>query len=130
MRSSTAIAKIPFFLFSAIMLYLILIFIGSSLSIVPIPQLIPYQDKIEHFTEYCILGIILFLNYKLGRRINKAISMIVLLSWPVLDEFHQSFVPMRDVSVFDAIADYVGMFAAVLSLHLLFNSLKSKKDVK
>ncbi len=128
MKSSLIVLKLPFFLFGVAALYLVLIFIGSSSSTVPVPQLIPYQDKLEHFSEYFILGIILFFNHRLGRKVNKAISVIVLFSWPLLDEFHQSFVPMRDASVFDAMADYVGMLAAILLLQLLFNL--SKKDIK
>ncbi len=120
--------RASFLLFVSVLIYLVLIFIGSSLSTLPIPQIISYQDKFEHFTEYFILGIILFLNYKLGVKINKIISVIILFSWPILDEFHQSFVPMRDVSAFDAMADYAGMIAAVLSLHFLFRQLKN--DVK
>jgi VanZ family protein len=128
LKSSSIVLKLPFFLFGVAALYLVLIFIGSSLSTVPVPQLIPYQDKLEHFSEYFILGIILFFNHRLGRKVNKAISVIVLFSWPVLDEFHQLFVPMRDASVFDAMADYAGMFVAILLLQLLSNL--SKKDVK
>ena len=120
--------RASFLLFVSVLIYLVLIFIGSSLSTVPIPQIISYQDKFEHFTEYFILGIILFLNYKLGVKINKIISVIILFSWPILDELHQSFVPMRDVSAFDAMADYTGMIAAVLLLHFLFRQLKN--DVK
>lgn len=128
MKNSKTIVRVPLFLFSMAMLYLVLIFVGSSLSTVPIPQSIPYQDKLEHFAEYFVLGIILFLNYKLGRRVNKVVSAIVLLFWPALDEFHQAFVPMRDASVFDAMADYAGMFTAVLLFHFLFKN--SKKEVK
>ena len=120
--------KTSIFLLGSILIYLMLIFIGSSLSSVPVPQLMPYQDKLEHFVEYFILGIILFLNYKSRIKINKIISMFILFSWPILDEFHQSFVPMRDASIFDAMADYVGMIVAILLFHFLFNLVKS--DVK
>ncbi len=67
-------------------------------------------DKLAHAAEYAILGYLLYrgLGWAKGTWILAwGISVLYGLS----DEIHQSFVPGRDASVWDFIADAVGAMA-------------------
>jgi len=97
--------------------YLILIFSLSSLS-KPIPFEPPkfYQiDKLYHFVEYLILGVLLLNAFHGSMNLKKAalISCILAPLYAFTDELHQYFVPLRDASFFDLIADSLGSWAGV-----------------
>jgi VanZ family protein len=67
------------------------------------------NDKVEHGIEYATGGFLAagafgFLRGR--RRIAAAVAFCGL--WGASDEWHQSFVPGRDSSVFDLAADVVG----------------------
>ncbi|NIA23519.1 MAG: hypothetical protein GWP03_05115 [Proteobacteria bacterium] len=92
--------------------WLVLIFAVSS-----IPHLrvtfsnIVSMDKIAHFSEYFIFG--LMFKYGLykndGSRVKNIITVIVVTAlFATLDEIHQLIVPGRTASVYDFIADFLG----------------------
>jgi len=98
-----------------------LIFTLSSFSQLPSPPS-GVTDKHEHFTIYFILGLML-VRALAGGRLSGVTFRVVLLAavftslYGISDEFHQSFVPGRDSSVFDWYADTTGaVAAAVLTL--------------
>lgn len=107
----------PLFSWLAFLGYLGVIFYLSSLSSVPVPELFPQIDKVIHLTAYLILGF-------LSRNAFDSIG-IKLGTWPFLvaalygvsDEYHQSFVPGRDCSLYDWIADCAG---CVLGVYFVF----------
>lgn len=99
-------------LWAATFIYMAVIFYFSSLSR-PIKYELPYGvDKVIHFIEYAGLGFLMGHSLK-----NSGVRHYVLVGWIVAsfygitDEIHQSFVPMRDASVFDIFADGLGSFA-------------------
>ena len=74
---------------------------------------IPFLDKVLHFLEYLIFGFLLArvisLPERRKSRIRLFISVVAIaLIWGAIDELHQSFVPLRDASLFDLIADCIG----------------------
>lgn len=79
-----------------------------------LPQ-IPHFDKIIHFVLYGLWGALI--SYSLYRFPQKLfhtklriISLFVILfSLAALDEYHQSFVPGRDMDFLDFIADCAGL---------------------
>ena len=75
---------------------------------VPVPS---GFDKLFHFAEYGILG--LLLGRGLGRR-RLWISFLVAGTWGIVDEWHQSWVALRDASPWDAAADAAGALAGTL----------------
>ncbi len=78
-------------------------------------------DKLVHGGLYLILG----LSLAWGKaRTGSGVLVVVLMGvgYGALDEWHQSFVPGRDVSVGDWAADSIG---AMLGL-LLFSSFSSR----
>jgi VanZ family protein len=107
----------------------------SSRSGLPdINQWFPNMDKFVHFCIYLILGIsvqlaILAYFSKAGR-ITLMISTVLFgLAFGVFDEFHQSYVPGRDSSLGDLIADTVGVTLSLLFITYIihfFDKMKSK----
>lgn len=92
---------------------------------------IPFLDKIGHFVLYGLLAsTILFVpSHELRLSRPKTIAVVaVLLSllYGISDEFHQSFVPGRYVSLADIAADIGG--SVVVSLFWLrYRSLKDRR---
>src|SRR5262249_42061668 len=67
------------------------------------------NDKVEHIIEYSAAGFLAAAVFA-GRRPlwTWAAGVIFCILWGTSDEFHQSFVPGRDCSVFDLAADVTG----------------------
>jgi VanZ family protein len=72
----------------------------------------PGGDKVAHFTAYAALGFLTAraLAWTTAHRGRALVflSFVLAALYGVSDEFHQSFVPGRDASVADALADAAG----------------------
>jgi VanZ family protein len=108
----------------ALAVWLLVIFGLSSIpnNFQPSDSQIP-ADKIAHGIEFAVLGLIL--AWALRRRAPDrgrgaiAVATVVLSTlYGVTDEFHQRFVPGRDVSLADLAADIVGAMFGAASLWL------------
>lgn len=70
-------------------------------------------DKVVHFAEYAILAVLFYrgLRYNNSRKWWYVTISVVLVGVSVaaLDEMYQSFIPGRDSSIFDLLADSVGI---------------------
>lgn len=78
--------------------------------------------KIAHFTEYFILGLLIYHLVKQYRVISKTeiIWMILFcVIYAMSDEFHQVFIGGRSPKVFDVIIDSLGSSLSILILQLL-----------
>lgn len=102
-------------------LWAILIFTLSSFPrLSPPPVGLKLSDKVYHFIEFAIFGLLLIraLQYLSGAaRQRSAILWAALcgILWGALDETHQLFVTGREASVLDALADAAGVtFVAVV----------------
>jgi VanZ family protein len=73
-----------------------------------LPPLFPFQDKVYHLVEYAFLGGVLWMNRDLARG-KVFLLMVAGALLGAMDEIHQSWVPGRDCSVPDFIADCVGV---------------------
>lgn len=83
--------------------------------------------KLAHFTEFAILGILLYINireYTDKRNFIYALSAAVL--YAMSDEFHQLFVENRYCSLNDVLIDSFGALCGILLCHLIMT--KWKKD--
>lgn len=96
------------------------IFILSAQSTLPMPPT-PFlsPDKVAHFIAFGTLAFALSLWFPLSRwkerPFQTALLVILLTSlYGASDEFHQYFVPGRDPSVGDWLADTLGALGAVL----------------
>ena len=86
------------------------------------PFVLPLWDKAMHFIVYLPLGACLAIGLRTPPLTLRAVTACVFVGLAVLllgaiDEWHQSMVPGRTVSVADAVADVAGgMSGAVMGL--------------
>ena len=105
--------KIPAVLYSG------LIFALSSSSLEEAPKIEIYGfDKLVHSLEYIVYGMTLMLALTTSRserlRRNAALLAIIIgILFAASDELHQYFVPGRHCSLFDLLADSIGVVAGV-----------------
>ena len=99
--------------------WMVLIFIMSSQSSVPVSGGWG-QDKLMHFICYGILGFMLARSFKNAQEglSWKQIALVSLIAFAygASDEFHQSFVPGREASLGDLLADTLGGIAGAMLL--------------
>ncbi|KAA3604078.1 MAG: VanZ family protein [Calditrichaeota bacterium] len=100
-------------------LYLLLIFVMSSLKQVDIPQPdVPLWDKWIHFVEYAVLGFLLMRNLT-TESVQKLKENAVLVTfffgtfYGASDEIHQYFVPGRYCDFMDFVADTLGILLGI-----------------
>jgi len=92
--------------------YMGLIYFLSSLSGDRLPGLTHGSDKIIHACAYAVMSFLCFHSLS-SSGIKRHCFLIVLLLtsiYAVSDEFHQYFVPGREASTGDLIADFIGAF--------------------
>ncbi|HEX6649041.1 MAG TPA: VanZ family protein [Pyrinomonadaceae bacterium] len=75
--------------------------------------------KLAHFTEYAILGFLAARAFRSSPRsaIHSRwflISLALIVTYALLDEYHQSFVPSRTASIYDSMIDIAGGLTALL----------------
>ena len=100
-----------------------LIFFMSSLSRVPsLPRGLLSWDKAVHFGEFAIFGLLLVRAFR-GRLVP---ALLVGVGWGALDEIHQLFVAGRSSSVYDVMADAVGVIT-VAGCFLLLRAFSLEK---
>jgi VanZ family protein len=115
--------------------YVAIIFTLSSIPYLKPPVLITNADKVEHFLEYGLFGLLLFRAFRGTWKDRTAIRAIVLtilsgLLVAVLDELYQGTVPGRQKSAFDALADVIGVtLAALLGLWITHTILARRPAV-
>ncbi len=80
------------------------------------------MDKIYHFAEYFILATFFLKSeyFSLNRKKVKIFTAFIFI-FPFIDELHQHLIPGRQCSVYDALADTLGLlipFLIVGYIHL------------
>ena len=99
-------------------LYVALVFAVSSIPNLqaPGPGFL-LKDKIAHFGEYLILGVVLFVGFgaATGRARFGAVVLLIVVGCSIgaLDEVYQSFVPLRRMSASDWLADALGVTTGI-----------------
>ena len=97
--------------------YTVLIVVLSAQPYLASPQIrgIRLNDKLLHMLEYVVFSF-LWCRALLRRDASRG-AVLKWLAWGMLfavsDEIHQSFVPHRQASVFDWLADTMGLIAGV-----------------
>lgn len=106
--------------------YMAAIFFISSKNNINIPELTVGFDKVLHSCAYMVLAFLSYISInKSGVRKYIFISAFLFAGiYGITDEFHQSFVPGRDSSLGDLIADFSGAFLGCLGAKLLNPRLK------
>jgi VanZ family protein len=98
------------------------IFVFSSIpgQKLPMPVGIDYFDKLVHALVFAVLG---YLSARALRRLPLAV--LVAVAWGVLDEVHQTFTENREPSVYDALADAIGVVLGAALAHWLLRRRRS-----
>lgn len=86
--------------------------------------------KTAHFSEYAILGLLLFLSIK--SFVDKNIilyptTFIIGVLYAISDEFHQSFVSQRAPMLKDVFIDSLGVITMLLFISGIINIVKIKR---
>ncbi len=86
--------------------------------------------KAGHFTEYAVLGFLarrafVTSSHTILQRYWFQLALLLIVSYALLDEFHQSFVPSRTPSIYDSAIDILGGLTV-----LLIFKLGGKKEKK
>jgi len=128
--------KLTFFRYVPAPLLALAIWILSSLSTLPLPDTgLSFQDKLLHAGAYGILALVVSLWVSPGyiRRCQWHAWMIIVLisaAYGALDEVHQSFIPGRDTSFYDWLADLAGaLIGASFAIFILNRHAKRDKVV-
>ena len=101
-------------------------YLSHQPSLKVIPPLFPHQDKVLHAGIFFLLSISMIVNRDLCRGFRPVPVMFILgFAYAVSDEIHQSFVPGRDCSAGDLLADIVGLSIG-LSVYLWYRRKRQK----
>lgn len=76
--------------------------------------------KAAHFTEYLILGILVFFMFREFGIKNIYVMFLLCFLYAYSDEFHQLFVLGRDGNFFDVILDTIGSITGILFFHKIY----------
>jgi VanZ family protein len=99
--------------------WMMLIFFLSSQTSLQTPPLFPGADLLAHAVFYAVLGVFLARSLIPQRVMTwRRIMLLTILvtAYGITDEYHQSFVPGRDASGWDILADGLGGFLAAWML--------------
>ena len=109
-----------------LVIYWLVLFTATTLPGNDLPSL-GLSDKIEHFTAFFILAVLLNLALIYQRKSyflfkNASIATIfITLSYGAVDEIHQLFISGRTADIRDWLADSTGVIVAVILLYVLKN---------
>lgn len=101
-----------------------IIFAMSSQSTIPQTPSLP-ADLIAiagHLVAFGVLAALLYLglaSWLPGTGLRAAVAFVMTVLYGVSDEFHQSFVPGRDASLFDVVVDGIGAAVALAIILVL-----------
>ncbi len=98
-----------------------LIFWLSSQPSLHSPDLFPQQDKLVHVTAYAVMAWLAWLAYGhwlTTQRFLILTTVVFCMIYGLSDEWHQSFVPGRDASLWDWLADTLGALLMSLMMRL------------
>ena len=80
--------------------------------------------KSAHFTEYAILGALLFRAFRAGDSVRWRFrwvlySFVFSVSWALLDELHQTFTRTRGGSIWDSLLDSSGALFMLIAISIV-----------
>jgi VanZ family protein len=89
--------------------------------------------KIAHFTEYAILAYLAARTFRTSPKQSLAtrwflISLVIIIIYALVDEYHQSFVPSRTASIYDSLIDMSGGLVTLLVLRHRQNRARRFKE--
>ncbi|MGE5402208.1 MAG: VanZ family protein [Ignavibacteriales bacterium] len=113
-----------YLIYFPLIVYWIILFIATTLPGKDVPSL-GISDKIEHFTAYMILSVLLCFTYMFQRRFSILylrpflMTIVTVTLYGAMDEIHQLFVPGRSCDPLDLAADVTGATLGLLIVFLI-----------
>ncbi len=107
-----------------LILYWLILFVATTLPSADLPNT-GVSDKVEHFTAYMILAVLLNLTLMFQNKYPKLkkkawlYTLIFVLTYAGLDEFHQLFIPGRDCDILDWLSDASGVLLGLAFIKIL-----------
>lgn len=86
------------------------------------------NDKVGHFIGYGILSLNTFLVFGFRSKWHTTFILLFLIGWGVLMEWLQGFVPGRDVSGLDIVANAIGVAIGAV-LYVGWRRIQSKAKI-
>jgi VanZ family protein len=120
--------------YSMLVVYWIMLFVGTTIPAQSIPSLGIGGDKAVHFFAYLILSVLLYLSFifqeksSFIQRNAILLTLAVATCYGVLDELHQMLVPGRSAELLDWIADALGATCGVLITSFLLKKFKKEAE--
>ena len=120
--------------FSTLVVYWIILFVGTSIPAQSVPSLGIGGDKVVHFFAYFILSVLLYLTFIFQEKLSFAqrnailLTLAVAICYGVLDELHQMLVPGRSAELLDWIADATGAACGVLITSFFLKKFKKQAE--
>lgn len=112
-------------------IYWAILFVATTLPAAELPKT-GVNDKIEHFLAYLILAVLLNLTlmfqnkYSTLKKRAWLYTLIFSISYAVLDEVHQLFIPGRDCDILDWISDSSGVLIGLGIVRIMIIYFKYK----
>ena len=113
-----------------LILYWLVLFIGTSLPSAKYADFFEISDKIKHCSAYSILAVLLGLNLYFQEKWENFstyylnYTFIICGLYGILDELHQLFVPNRSAEVLDWLADIGGTILGIIAVRFFIKYLK------
>jgi VanZ family protein len=89
--------------------------------------------KLGHFTEYAVLAYLarrafVTSSHDFIQRKWFQLGLVLVVTYALLDEFHQRFEPTRTASIYDSVIDIVGGLTILLLCKLWSNRSRRRKS--
>jgi VanZ family protein len=84
----------------------------------------PPWDKAAHFFSFALLGFLFAKAFNSPR-----LGFVFAVLYGIIDELHQSFVPLRDASFWDWVADALGAYFGSGAISVRRTAVKTKEEV-
>lgn len=100
----------------------------SSLPGSALPEVVSFWqwDKVAHGAEFLVLTVLLFRYFIFARNSSPAEALryclLIGLAYAALDELHQRFIPLRECSIYDFMADSLGILLGALAAWLYYRN--------
>lgn len=119
-----------------LIIYWIIILIGTTIPADAFVDVVELSDKVEHFVAYFGLAVLLGLNLYFQEKWKKislyyiVTTLVICLTYGVLDELHQLFVPNRMAEFWDWVADSLGTITGLFVTSIFLQKIiKNKKSI-
>lgn len=90
------------------------------------------SDKIIHYFEYSILALLFYRGLVYDRwNVGGLVAVVVVMAGAgvaLMDEFYQSFVPGRDCSLLDLVADFSGVISGTVIYYFFRRHIKNRRE--